>query len=136
MGCKMLLTSLFSTRTDPLVGHGRHFGRTIRTFCRVHTLITNGLSRAMQLELGRITEEDLASRFVCSSAQYYYNPQGNRHNDVHRSELSEQRLYSSLLRLSPGLEERLNTGSDQDLHYVADMVSFPCEPIGRRNFCV
>ena len=53
-----------STRTDPLVGHGRHFGRTIRTFCRVHTLITNGLSRAMQLELGRVTEEDFSRRFV------------------------------------------------------------------------
>lgn len=49
-------------RTDPLVGHGRHFGRTIRTFCRIHTLITNGLSRNMQLELGRLTEEDLSAR--------------------------------------------------------------------------
>ncbi|TEB22596.1 hypothetical protein FA13DRAFT_1798685 [Coprinellus micaceus] len=87
-------------RTDPLVGHGRHFGRTIRTFCRIHTLITNGLSRTMQLELGRIAEEDLTL-----------------------SDLAEQRLYSSLLKLSPGLEERLNTGSAQDLHYVADMIT-------------
>ncbi|KAJ3504855.1 hypothetical protein NMY22_g17779 [Coprinellus aureogranulatus] len=75
-------------RTDPLVGHGRHFGRTIRTFCRMHTLIANGVSRTMQLEL------------------------------------AEQRLYTSLLKLSPGLEERLNTGTEQDLHYVADMVRF------------
>ncbi|TEB19261.1 hypothetical protein FA13DRAFT_1719015 [Coprinellus micaceus] len=87
-------------RTDPLVGHGRHFGRTIRTFCRVHTLIKSGLSRAMQLELGRITDEDLS------------------HN-----ELSEQRLYQYLLKLSPGLEERLNTGSDQDLHYITKGIS-------------
>ncbi|TEB19192.1 hypothetical protein FA13DRAFT_1618602 [Coprinellus micaceus] len=89
-----------SVRTDPLVGHGRHFGRTIRTFCRIHTLITNGLSRAMQIELGRITVHDLG-----------------------HSEIAEQRLYSSLLKLSPGLEERLNTGSDQDSHYVADMIT-------------
>jgi hypothetical protein len=47
-------------RTDPLVSHGRHFGRTVRTFCRVHTLITNGLSRTMHLELERITKEDLS----------------------------------------------------------------------------
>ncbi|KAJ3525405.1 hypothetical protein NMY22_g10591 [Coprinellus aureogranulatus] len=85
-------------RTDPLVGHGRHFGRTIRTFYRMHTLLTNGLSRSMQLELGRIMEEDLSP-----------------------SELSEYHIYGELLKLSPGLEERLNTGSEQDLHYVADM---------------
>jgi hypothetical protein len=38
------------------------------------------------------------------------------------SELSEHRMYQALLLLSPGLEERLNTGSEQDIHYVADMV--------------
>ncbi|KAJ3518520.1 hypothetical protein NMY22_g13631 [Coprinellus aureogranulatus] len=87
-------------RQDPLVGHGRHFGRAMRTFCRVHTLLSNGLSTAMQLELGRITEQDL-------------NP----------SELSEHRLYRDLLSIVPGLEERLNTGPEQDLNYVADMIS-------------
>jgi hypothetical protein len=38
-------------------------------------------------------------------------------------ELLEHRMYQALLRMSPGLEERLNTGSEQDVHYVADMVS-------------
>lgn len=37
-------------------------------------------------------------------------------------ELSEHRLYLALLGMSPGLEERLNTVSEQDIHYVADMV--------------
>ena len=32
-------------------------------------------------------------------------------------------MYQGLLLMSPGLEERLNTGSEQDVHYVADMVS-------------
>ncbi|KAJ3522557.1 hypothetical protein NMY22_g11843 [Coprinellus aureogranulatus] len=91
---------LKKNRTEPLVGHGRHFGRTVRTFCRVHTLLTNGLSRTMQLELGRIEEEDLTA-----------------------TELSEHKLYQELLALSPGLEERLNTGSDSDVHHVADMIS-------------
>ncbi|KAJ3501625.1 hypothetical protein NMY22_g18862 [Coprinellus aureogranulatus] len=72
-------------RTDPLVGHGKHFGRTIRTFCHVQTIITNGLSRTMQLELGRISEADLAY-----------------------TDAVEQKLYRDLLELSPGLEERLN----------------------------
>lgn len=37
--------------------------------------------------------------------------------------MSEHRLYTSLLTLSPGLEERLNTGTEEDLIYVASMVS-------------
>ncbi|TEB38826.1 hypothetical protein FA13DRAFT_1785110 [Coprinellus micaceus] len=53
----------------------------------------------MQLELERITEEDLTD-----------------------GELLEHRMYQALLRMSPGLEERLNTGSEQDVHYVADMI--------------
>ncbi|KAJ3519984.1 hypothetical protein NMY22_g12949 [Coprinellus aureogranulatus] len=87
-------------RADPLVGHGRHFGRTVRTFCRISSLITNGLSRTMQLELGRVAEEDLLP-----------------------SELTEHKLYKALLSLSPGLEERLNTGSDNDIHYVSEMIT-------------
>ncbi|KAJ3526688.1 hypothetical protein NMY22_g10070 [Coprinellus aureogranulatus] len=87
-------------RTDPLVGHGRHFGRTVRTFCRVQTMITNGLARTMQLELGRIDEEDLSP-----------------------SEASEQRHYTSLLAMSAGLEERLNTGTEEDVIYVSTMIT-------------
>ncbi|KAJ3521526.1 hypothetical protein NMY22_g12276 [Coprinellus aureogranulatus] len=54
----------------------------------------------MQLELGRLSEEDLLP-----------------------SELTEHKLYKALLSLSPGLEERLNTGSDNDIHYVAEMIT-------------
>ena len=38
------------------------------------------------------------------------------------SELKEHEIYKQLLALSPGLEERLCTGSDQEIHYVSDMV--------------
>lgn len=31
--------------SDPLVHHGRHFGRAIFAFANVRALITNGLSR-------------------------------------------------------------------------------------------
>jgi hypothetical protein len=36
-------TLIFSTTTDPLVHHGRHFGRTVHALCRVHTLLANGI---------------------------------------------------------------------------------------------
>jgi hypothetical protein len=47
-------------RTDPLVHHGRHFGRTIRAFCRVQALIKEGLSIDVQLELGDVSIDELS----------------------------------------------------------------------------
>jgi hypothetical protein len=39
------LTDTSRAATDPLVHHGRHFGRTVHTFCNINTLIANGLLR-------------------------------------------------------------------------------------------
>jgi len=41
-----------SCHSDPLVSHGRHFGRTIHALCNIQTLLTNGL-----LRLGELAEE-------------------------------------------------------------------------------
>lgn len=38
------------------------------------------------------------------------------------SDLKEYRVYQQLIALSPTLEERLCTGSEQELFHVADMV--------------
>ncbi|KAH6894784.1 hypothetical protein BKA70DRAFT_1117381 [Coprinopsis sp. MPI-PUGE-AT-0042] len=86
-------------RTDPLVHHGRHFGRTIQAFCRVQTLIKNGLLRSVEFTLGNAEEEELT-------------PQERR----------EYAIYQELLKLSPGLEKRLCNGSEQDIFYVAELV--------------
>lgn len=63
------------SRTDPLVGCGRHFGRTIRSFCRIQPLIKNGMSRTIQLELERITEADLSPRWEITS--FVHTPTNN-----------------------------------------------------------
>ncbi|KJA14506.1 hypothetical protein HYPSUDRAFT_208632 [Hypholoma sublateritium FD-334 SS-4] len=34
--------------TDPLVHHGRHFGRSIHALCNVHALINNGVIRMVE----------------------------------------------------------------------------------------
>ena len=41
----LILTFMISYRTsqDPLVHHGRHFGRAVHAFCNVQTLLLNGL---------------------------------------------------------------------------------------------
>ena len=43
----ILTMSLFlrSCLTDPLVHHGRHFGRTVHALCNISALLTNGLLR-------------------------------------------------------------------------------------------
>lgn len=43
---------LRSCHSDPLIGHGRHFGRTVHALCNVNALITNGL-----LRLGELADE-------------------------------------------------------------------------------
>lgn len=43
---------------DPLVLHGRHFGRSIHAFCNVTTLINNGIGRIASND----PEEDLTAQ--------------------------------------------------------------------------
>ena len=45
--------------TDPLVHHGRHFGRTLHAFCRVHTLLTNGILHEVELA-DQLSEESFS----------------------------------------------------------------------------
>ncbi|TFK21413.1 hypothetical protein FA15DRAFT_597916, partial [Coprinopsis marcescibilis] len=87
-------------KTDPLVHHGRHFGRTIRAFCRVQALLKQGLALTVQLEFGQVSDDQLTL-----------------------AEAKELRLYKELLALSPPLEERLLTSSEEELFYVADMIT-------------
>ncbi|KAJ3512638.1 hypothetical protein NMY22_g15272 [Coprinellus aureogranulatus] len=88
------------TRTDPLVSCGRHFGRTIHAFCRPFTLLKEGLTRYIQMEAGLLSISDLTSQ-----------------------EMREHRVFQELLRLSPGLDERVLQSSPNELHYIADMVN-------------
>jgi len=37
---------------DPLVHHGRHFGRTVHALCNIQALLTNGL-----LRMGELSDE-------------------------------------------------------------------------------
>jgi hypothetical protein len=54
---------LWSSRaSDPLVHHGRHFGRTGHAMCNVQALITSGIT--LLAEEGQVTEESLTSQSV------------------------------------------------------------------------
>jgi hypothetical protein len=42
--------------SDPLVGHGRHFRRTVHAMVQVSVLVRNGIERSIELEEGRAME--------------------------------------------------------------------------------
>lgn len=57
-------TSLYSCLSDPLVSHGRHFGRTVHALCNITTLLINGLLRMG--ELAEQPEESFTLEYVSS----------------------------------------------------------------------
>ncbi|KJA25460.1 hypothetical protein HYPSUDRAFT_134698 [Hypholoma sublateritium FD-334 SS-4] len=84
--------------TDPLVHHGRHFGRTIHALCNIQALINNGIVR-----MGERADEPEES----------FTSQERR----------EHRVFLELLRCIPGLEERLmSTESEEEVHAIAVML--------------
>ncbi|KAH7904496.1 hypothetical protein BJ138DRAFT_1237326, partial [Hygrophoropsis aurantiaca] len=82
---------------DPLVHHGRHFGRTVHALCNVQALITNGI-----LRLGELADEPEES-FTAE-------------------ERREHRVFHNLLQMVPGLEERLMTGEAEDAVAAAELI--------------
>ncbi|KAF8067037.1 hypothetical protein FPV67DRAFT_1417472 [Lyophyllum atratum] len=83
---------------DPLVHHGRHFGRTVHALCRVHTLLANGV-------------------------QYEVDLHDNPDQNFSLREQREYRVYRQLLQMVPGLEERLMMpASDDEVRHIADMI--------------
>ncbi|KJA12894.1 hypothetical protein HYPSUDRAFT_107432, partial [Hypholoma sublateritium FD-334 SS-4] len=84
--------------TDPLVHHGRHFGRTIHALCNVHALVNNGIIR-----MGERSEEP----------EEMFTAQEHR----------EHRVFLSLLKSVPGLEERIMTSSsEEEVHGIAALL--------------
>ncbi|KAF9241132.1 hypothetical protein BU15DRAFT_32846, partial [Melanogaster broomeanus] len=94
---RTLLTKLARTTQDPLVHHGRHFGRAVHAFCNVQTLITNGL--------GVMGEEE---------GEPEYPPTA-----VERAEFT---VFRGLLRMIPGLEARLMESSEEEVVLIADLI--------------
>jgi hypothetical protein len=51
-----------SRTSDPLVHHGRHFGRTVHVMCNIQALVTNGI--LLLGEDGEVAEESLTAESV------------------------------------------------------------------------
>jgi len=51
--------------SDPLIGHGRHFGRTVHALCNIQALLTNGVLRLS--EQANEPEESPTSEYIWST---------------------------------------------------------------------
>ncbi|KAG2750658.1 hypothetical protein P692DRAFT_20729385 [Suillus brevipes Sb2] len=86
-----------ASTSDPLVSHGRHFGRTVFALCNYPSLLTNGILRLEQMEDTPL--EDFSSE-----------------------ERREHRVFEQLLDSYPGLLERLKNGSEEDILHVGELI--------------
>jgi hypothetical protein len=83
--------------TDPLVHHGRHFGRTVHALCNISTLVSNGVLRIKELvdtPAGQLTPE----------------------------EQQEHRVFKRLVELMPGVEDRLIESSNEEIAHIAELI--------------
>ncbi|KAF6741086.1 hypothetical protein DFP72DRAFT_863184 [Ephemerocybe angulata] len=80
-------------QTDPLVHHGRHFGRAVYAFANIQSLLIAGLN----------ADEDMPPET--------------------QQERRELRVYQRLLAMVPGLEERIvNAESEEEVMGIAAML--------------
>ncbi|TEB29041.1 hypothetical protein FA13DRAFT_1632636, partial [Coprinellus micaceus] len=97
--------------TDPLIHHGRHFGRSVYAFANVHALLLAGIN----------ADEDVAPETQQYIFIFIFPTAGS--NEPHTSrERRELRIFRQLLRLVPNLEDRLMECSEEELMSVANMI--------------
>ncbi|KAG1751524.1 uncharacterized protein EDB91DRAFT_1234866 [Suillus paluster] len=86
-----------SSSSNPLVSHGRHFGRTVFALCNYPSLLTNGILRLEQMEDTLL-------------------------EDFSAEERREHHVFEQLLDSYPGLLDRLKDGSDEDILHVGELI--------------
>ncbi|RDB18332.1 hypothetical protein Hypma_000416 [Hypsizygus marmoreus] len=83
--------------SDPLIHHGRHFGRMVNALCNVFSLLTNGILRLVE----RCEEPD---------------------ESFTADERREYRVFRSLILIVPGLEKRIMNCSQEELRLIMDLL--------------
>ncbi|KAG1850564.1 hypothetical protein C8R48DRAFT_613481 [Suillus tomentosus] len=86
-----------ASSSDPLVSHGRHFGRTVFALCNYPSLLTNGILRLEQMEDTSL-------------------------EDFSAEERREHGVFEQLLDSYPSLLERLKNGSEEEILHVGELI--------------
>ncbi|KAG2345695.1 hypothetical protein BDR05DRAFT_880159, partial [Suillus weaverae] len=91
------LTLPHSSTSDPLISHGHHFGRTVFVLCNYPSLLTNSILRLEQMEDTPL-------------------------EDFSAEERREHRVFDQLLDSDPGLLERLQNGSEEEIIHIGELI--------------
>ncbi|TEB29001.1 hypothetical protein FA13DRAFT_1632472 [Coprinellus micaceus] len=89
-------------KQDSLVHHGRHFGRTVRTFTNFHVLLREGVLREEQMSINEAEIEELDEM-----------------------DQREQKIFRQLMKICPFLSDRLFSLKrvDEDITHAADLLT-------------
>jgi hypothetical protein len=101
---------------DPLIHHGRHFGRTIHAMCCVLALLKNGILRMG--ELADEPEESFTAEYIAS----HLDRMTGKTYFILSRERREHRVFRTLLNSIPGLEEHLMESADEEFRMITDLV--------------
>jgi hypothetical protein len=88
----------------------------VHALCNIHALLTNGLLRTAEQAESNTPDENFTIEFA-SSCHPIITCSG------FIRERREHRIFQDLLKGIPGLEERLMTGSEDEVAVVAELVS-------------
>jgi hypothetical protein len=114
----LVLSFGVSCGTDPLIHHGRHFGRTVHALCNVSALVTNGTLQIRNLADN--PAEQLTNEYVIIPHIAFTH---NKFMYINR-EQQEHQVFKLLLQMVPGIEGRLTESSDEDVAHIAELVGF------------
>jgi hypothetical protein len=110
------MTPKSSRASDPLVHHGRHFGRAVHAMCNVQVLVTSGI--VLLAEEGGVAEELLTSESVSPLP-------ANQLTWLSSSrQRQEYRVFQQLLKMVPRITEHLMESSEEECMMIADLVCF------------
>ncbi|KAG1759390.1 hypothetical protein EDD22DRAFT_981039 [Suillus occidentalis] len=85
--------------SNPLILHGRHFGRTVFALCNYPALLTSGILRLEESE----SQDSLIEDYPADIRQ-------------------EHRVFMELLDSYPGLLDRLTSGEEEDVLHIGELL--------------
>ena len=102
----------FRSTQDPLVHHGRHFGRMVHSFCRIQMLLTNGIATMAE-------DSDTDSLSTAWVLDKLYTQLMSMLSFRERKEFE---VFRELLRMVPSLEACLMASSEDEVIHIAELV--------------
>ena len=104
---------------DPLIYHGRHFGRTVHAMCNVQVLLTQGVEHLASTEV--VAEESLTLEYILIILASIISRL--MHPPQRRARRGRQ-VFDKLCRIIPRFSDRLLESEEWQIIEMAELVYF------------